>query len=98
MELKDVEKLAELARIEISSEEKANMLKDFKSILNYVDQIRSVDLSAGSGAEKFDKVNIFREDILSTDNLQENRISIDAFVSIAPQKQDNYIKVRKILS
>ncbi|KKS45217.1 hypothetical protein A3I25_02075 [Candidatus Nomurabacteria bacterium RIFCSPLOWO2_02_FULL_42_17] len=98
MELKDVEKLAELARIEMSSEEKANMLKDFKSILGYVDQIQSVDLSTNSSVEKLDKINIFREDVLSTSDSQEDKDPINTFVSIAPQKQDGYIKVKKILS
>ena len=39
MEIKDVEKLAELAKIELSEEEKVKLLADMQGILDYVKQI-----------------------------------------------------------
>ena len=42
IEIKDIEKLAELSRINVADEEKQVFLKDIESILNYVDQIKTV--------------------------------------------------------
>ena len=39
MNIKDVENLAELARIELTEEEKKEILSDMESILGYVKQI-----------------------------------------------------------
>ena len=44
MELKDVEKLAQLARIELPENEKEGIFNDLKSILGYIDQIEKVQL------------------------------------------------------
>ena len=44
MEIKDVENLAELAKIDLNEEEKKQILKDMEGILNYVKQIESVKL------------------------------------------------------
>ncbi|MBI2630984.1 aspartyl/glutamyl-tRNA amidotransferase subunit C [Candidatus Nomurabacteria bacterium] len=45
MNIKDVENLAELARIELSEEEKEALLKDFGGILAYVKTIEEVKLN-----------------------------------------------------
>ncbi len=42
MEIKDIEKLAKLARIELTEEEKQTYLKDIGAILGYVDQIKEI--------------------------------------------------------
>jgi len=47
MEIKDIEKLAKLARIELTEVEKASYLKDISAILAYVDQIQEVVSRAG---------------------------------------------------
>lgn len=107
MELKDVEKLTELARLEMSDGEKQAMLSDFGSILKYIGQIEeaNVPVKQGLGEEvvqtltslqtrRGQPVNIFRED----DKPHEAGIFTDDLLTLAPQKQDGYIKVKKILS
>jgi len=42
MEVKDIEKLAKLARIELTEGEKKSYLKEIDAILSYVDQIKGV--------------------------------------------------------
>ena len=49
MEIKDIEKLAELAKIELTQEEKEHLLSDMESSLGYVKQIQEVDLPAQAG-------------------------------------------------
>ena len=64
IEIKDIEKLAELSRINISSEETQTFRKDIESILSYVDQLKMVDAATDKAAprEEGGIKNVFRED------------------------------------
>lgn len=90
MNLKDVENLAELARIELSKEEKEALLKDFEGILGYVKQIESVEL------EDFELEhtvqNVWREDVLT-----ERDFSLESIKEQFPDSKDGFLKVKKIL-
>ncbi|KKP88196.1 MAG: asparaginyl/glutamyl-tRNA amidotransferase subunit C, partial [Candidatus Nomurabacteria bacterium GW2011_GWC2_35_8] len=44
MDIKDVENLAQLARIELTEEEKKELLSDMDSILSYVKQIEEMKI------------------------------------------------------
>lgn len=90
MNIQDVEKLAELARIDISEEEKKSLLKDFDSILAYVDMIRSAE--AGEDVAVPDLHNVWREDALAP-----KEFSRELIVEQFPDKQDDFLKVKKIL-
>ena len=91
MQIKDVEKLAELARIEISSEEKKNLAKDLESILGYIKQIESVDVVEMT--EEHKQRNIMRED---RDSHQDTAYT-EKLIDEVSDKKDNYVKVQKIL-
>lgn len=95
IEIKDIEKLAELSRLEIPQEEKEGFRKDLESILKYVGQIEdaniksdAVDTSSASLVR-----NVLREDV----EPHETGIFTDALLAEAPSKEDGYIKVKKIL-
>lgn len=92
MELKDVEHLAHLARINLPEEEKASFLNDMKSILGYIDQISSVDTS-GVDLTLPEHRNIVRDDVA----LNETGSQTDALISEAPESQDGFVKVKQIL-
>lgn len=90
MDIKDVSKLAELARIELSDAEKQSLLSDMKGILNYVKVIEGVEVD---GAEIEHKTyNVWRED--ETDNRD---FSVEIITEQFPDSQDNFLKVKKIL-
>ncbi|MEK7564448.1 MAG: Asp-tRNA(Asn)/Glu-tRNA(Gln) amidotransferase subunit GatC [Patescibacteria group bacterium] len=90
MELKDVENLANLARIELDEEEKKSLLTDMQGILEYVKQIESVEVE---DIEPDYKVhNVWREDTLEPRNFSKELI-LEQF----PDTQDNFLKVKKIL-
>lgn len=91
MKLKDVEKLAELARIEISEEEKKSLLEDLQGILKYIDQIQTVEVPKEEIKPALK--NIFRED----KEPHAVEIFTNDLLIAAPRKQDGYVKVRKIL-
>ena len=108
MEIKDVEKLVELSRIEVSDEEKENLAKDLESILGYIKQIELIDVNQVNQAQPSPKamagavnqvkqapehVNIMREDRDSHQPL----IYTEKLIDEAPDTKDGYIKVQKIL-
>ncbi|MDE2399580.1 MAG: Asp-tRNA(Asn)/Glu-tRNA(Gln) amidotransferase subunit GatC [Patescibacteria group bacterium] len=90
MDIKDVEKLAELARIELSAPEKESMLHDMKGILDYVKVIESVEVEDILPDYKLH--NVWRED-----KHIPREFSHDSIIEQFPDSQDGFLKVKKIL-
>ena len=98
MEIKDIEKLAELAKIELTLVEKETLLKDMDSILDYVKQIQEVNLPLQAGVPdieiEYKNRNVWRED-LSRQGLSE--FSVGLIKEQFPDSQDGFVKVKKIM-
>jgi len=90
MEIKDVENLAELAKIDLNEEEKKQILKDMKGILGYVKVIESVKVSDVKTV--YNTHNIWRED-----EIKPSLFSRDLIIKQFPDSQDGFLKVKKIL-
>ncbi len=97
MEIRDIEKLAKLARVELTDVEKETFAKELEDILHYVDQIREVttDTSAADRAELGDVYNVLREDVQAKDHATGK--FTDQILAQAPASQDGFVKVKKIL-
>lgn len=94
LEIKDIEKLAKLARINLTEEEKINLLKEIDPILGYVAQLKEVSSTlVDEGKKAGDHRNITRED----SNLNESGLNTQNIVSDMPESKDNYLKVKKIM-
>ena len=93
LEIKDIEKLAKLARIELTNEEKENLLKEVDPILGYVAQLKEVVSSVGEEKKAGDLRNVMRVDEKPT----ETGSNTKDIVADMPDSQDNYLKVKKIL-
>jgi aspartyl-tRNA(Asn)/glutamyl-tRNA(Gln) amidotransferase subunit C len=93
MTIDDVNKLATLARIEMSAEEKQEFLENMESILGYVDQIKKATVE-GVEREVGDVRNVMRED----NDPHESGAYTDKILAQAPGSQDGFLKVKKILS
>ncbi|MFA6227244.1 MAG: Asp-tRNA(Asn)/Glu-tRNA(Gln) amidotransferase subunit GatC [Candidatus Paceibacterota bacterium] len=93
LEIKDIEKLAKLARIELTNEEKQKLLKEVDPILGYVAQLKEVTSKVEGGPKVGDLRNVMREDSNST----ESGVNTDVLVKEMPASQGNYLKVKKIL-
>ncbi len=91
MTQEDIQKLGELAKIEIKPEEAEGFKKDFESILGYINQIESVDL--GDVTSAYTTQNIAREDLAKN---TPGQFSSD-LLSSASQTENGFIKVKKIL-
>ena len=89
MEIKDIENLAELAKIELSEKEKNTLLKDLDNILGYVKQIEGVDVSEIE--EDYVKKNVWRED-----NIKPSEFSRELIINQFPDSKDGFLKVKKI--
>jgi aspartyl-tRNA(Asn)/glutamyl-tRNA(Gln) amidotransferase subunit C len=90
MNIEDIEKLAELSKIELSDTEKNTLLKDLDGILAYVKQIESVDVP--DVKEEYAHRNIWREDEIS-----KPEFSKELIMNQFPDAQDGFLKVKKIL-
>ncbi len=90
--LKDIENLAALARLDIPAEEKESLRTEVDSILGYVSEIQQV--SGGTTKKEAGEVrNVFRED--KNPHLP-GEFSAE-LLAAAPRRQDDYVKVKKIL-
>jgi len=90
MNIKDVEALAELAKLELSTEEKESLLADMEGILSYVKQIEEV--KTADIEPDYKVYNVWREDELLPRDFSKELI-IEQF----PTSQDGFLKVKKIL-
>ena len=92
--LDEVEKIAGLARIEISPEEAEKFSEELSDVLGYVDQLSDVDTK---GVEPISQVtglvNVVREDV-SEDFDEEMRREL---VERAAEKKDGFIKVKSVM-
>lgn len=89
---KDIDNLAQLARLEIPKDEKETLRKEVDSILGYVSEIQKL-----SGAEVKKEAgevrNVFRED----KNPHLPGEFTKELLEEAPRRQDDFVKVKKIL-
>jgi aspartyl-tRNA(Asn)/glutamyl-tRNA(Gln) amidotransferase subunit C len=92
MEIKEIENLANLCRIDLSEDEKLELLDEMGSILSFIDQVQSIKL-----ADKKDDVgklkNIMRED----KDPHTGGEYTEVILGEAPKKEGGYFKVKKIL-
>ena len=90
MQIKDIEKLAELAKIELTDSEKEALLKDLDSILGYVKQIESVEVE--EARPEYPNRNVWREDVAEPRDFSREEINPQF-----PDAKDGFVKVKKIL-
>ncbi|MDO8574917.1 MAG: Asp-tRNA(Asn)/Glu-tRNA(Gln) amidotransferase subunit GatC [bacterium] len=93
---KEVEKIAELARLGISEEEKEKFAEDLSSVIGYIQKLSEVNvekvepMTGGTTLE-----NMVRKDDDSKDIADDN-MKAD-ILNAAPDKENGYFKVPSIL-
>jgi aspartyl-tRNA(Asn)/glutamyl-tRNA(Gln) amidotransferase subunit C len=88
---KDIENLANLSRIKLTDEEKEKMTSEIESILAYVGQVQN--LKAEDIEKNYILENVMRDDV----TLNKPGEFTEKLLSLAPQREGNYFKVKKIL-
>lgn len=89
---KDVEHVAELARLEFSEQEKQEIMIHFDKILGYVDKLNELDTkSVDIVVNPYYIENKFRDDII------EPSMKLEDVIKNAPKNLEEYIVVPKII-
>ena len=91
IEIKDVEHVAKLARLELKKKKKIKFSKQLGDILKYVEQMNEVDttnVEPMNHAMEF--FNVMREDAVKYENTREE------LMANAPDVESDYFKVPKI--
>lgn len=89
---KDVEHVAELARLEFSEEEEQEIMLHFDKILGYVDKLNELDTKdVDIVVNPYYIENKFRDDII------EPSMKLEDVIKNAPKSLEEYIIVPKII-
>ncbi len=84
--------VANLARIDLTPEEKARFATQLASVLAYIAQLNEVDVSGVEPtAHAFPVVNVWAEDV------PEAGLSVEDALRNAPEKRDNMFVVPKVV-
>ncbi|MDD3012186.1 MAG: Asp-tRNA(Asn)/Glu-tRNA(Gln) amidotransferase subunit GatC [Candidatus Gastranaerophilales bacterium] len=90
--LKEVEHVAKLARLELSEDEKIKFADQLGKLLDYFNQLKEVNTeNIEPMAHPVQAVNVVREDIIT------QSCSREEILKNAPQEEDGYFKVPKII-
>lgn len=90
MDIDTINYLADLARLDIPEAEKAGLVTDLESIIGFIDRIQKVDIGA-AGVQSGRDVNVFRDDVV------EVLVPTYDLIEAAPDHQDHFVKVPKVL-
>jgi aspartyl-tRNA(Asn)/glutamyl-tRNA(Gln) amidotransferase subunit C len=93
MQLEDIKKLAEMARLDMSDQEMSDMAHDFDGILEYVGHVQEAVRMSQVDDVKFSFTNVMREDIVTN----EPGFCTDKIIAQFPDQADGYLKVKQIL-
>jgi aspartyl-tRNA(Asn)/glutamyl-tRNA(Gln) amidotransferase subunit C len=91
--LADIEKLANLSRIQLEADEKESLRSQIDAILGYIDQIKKASLTSNTEPQVGNLHNVLRDDT----NVHESGFYTEKILTEAPHREGNYLKVKKIL-
>jgi aspartyl-tRNA(Asn)/glutamyl-tRNA(Gln) amidotransferase subunit C len=90
----EIQKIADLARLELSEKEKEKYGNQLSDILSYIDQLSEVDTE---GVEPTAQVtgleNIYREDEIKVWDKNERQAALEQ----SPELEDGQVKVKRVL-
>jgi len=90
--IKDVEHVANLARLELSEEEKAQFTEQLNGILKYAEKLNELDTEQiEPTSHVFELVNVMREDV------KKESLPIEKVLLNAPDDEDDQIKVPAVI-
>ncbi|HNO77844.1 MAG TPA: Asp-tRNA(Asn)/Glu-tRNA(Gln) amidotransferase subunit GatC [Phycisphaerae bacterium] len=88
----EVRHIAMLGRLQLSDDEIAMMTEELSAIVGYVDQLSEVDVEGVEPtAHAVNVQNVFRDDVV------RDSIGPDKALANAPQREDSFFRVPKVL-
>lgn len=98
MQLTDIKKLADLARIDMDESEMQEIARSFDSILAYVGQVQEVAKIKNMESESKKPEDYFLRNVTRDDEVTNKRGEYtDKIITLMPDTQDGYLKVKQIL-
>ncbi len=89
----EVNKVANLARLELNENEINNHAKQLEKILDYIRQLEKIDTDdVPCTTRAIEVINVLREDE------KKNYDSTEELLELAPSREDEYFKVPKIIN
>lgn len=90
--LDEVARIAKLARLKFTDDEKQKLQTELSAILAYVDQLKKIEGKAPTvEITEEDGLNLMRDDVA------EMTIEPEEFLKQAPARDGNFIKVKSVL-
>ena len=90
LSFEEVERIAKLARLSFSDAEKQKLQTELGSILDYVNQVQKV-------VDKTEEIYNPEALNLMRDDFAETSITPEELLKQAPEREDNFVKVKSIL-
>ena len=88
----EVDKISKLARLGFTPDEKQKLQHELSQILNYVEQVKNITSKSEVNLDEDpDSINLMRDDVAETMEEPEK------FLSQAPAREGNYVKVKSVL-
>jgi aspartyl-tRNA(Asn)/glutamyl-tRNA(Gln) amidotransferase subunit C len=89
---KDVAYIAELAKLKFTADETVTMTDELNNILHYIDKLNEVDTEGVLPLSSIhDPVNVLRDDV------ERTALSSSEVLHNAPDRQDRFFKVPKVI-
>lgn len=89
----DVQHLAQLSSLQLTSDEIVDLQGDLSNILSYIEKLNDLDTSNVSPTYQVTGLeNIWRDDVI-----REDGIGREELLELAPEIHDNQVKVPKVL-
>ncbi len=96
--IEDIQKLSELSRIKIAPEEQETLRTQIESILGYIDQIKKATLVSDAVSQKPTVQAGALRNVLREDGEPHMPSEFtERVLASAPAREDNYLKVKKIM-
>lgn len=94
---KEIEHVAQLARIELSEKEQEKFKKELSSVLDYVNQLNRVNTDGVTPLyQTTGLVNAFRSDESRGAFVMDEKLN-ERLIGQAPSKEERFIKVKTVL-
>jgi aspartyl-tRNA(Asn)/glutamyl-tRNA(Gln) amidotransferase subunit C len=93
LDLETVEKIAHLARLEVTETEKKSLLNDMNKILSFMEKLNELDTEGVAPLVYLtDEVNVFRNDEV------KHEITVEQALQNAPKQDGKYFRVAKVIN
>ncbi|MBX4187172.1 MAG: Asp-tRNA(Asn)/Glu-tRNA(Gln) amidotransferase subunit GatC [Candidatus Doudnabacteria bacterium] len=87
----EVSRIAKLARLSFTDDQKQKLEQELSLILDYVDQLKQVESKVTEENHDPDELNLMRDDVV------EESLPAEEFLKQAPAREGNFWKVKSIL-